>query len=177
MPNYRRVWMQGGTYFFTVNLVRRKNNDLLVRHIDVLRDVVSKVRIRYPFEIHAWVVLPDHLHCIIALPRGDSNYALRWRLIKSGFSRSIGHNERQSDSRRRRGERGLWQRRYWEHLIRDERDFRAHMDYVHINPLKHDLVERVSDWPYSTFHRLVAQGVYPEDWAGSTLLDAMAYSD
>lgn len=163
MSNYRRVWCPGGTYFFTVNLLQRQENDLLVRHIDLLRAVVISVRRAHPFVIHGWVVLPDHLHCVIELPQGDADYATRWRLIKMGFSKGLSQTEKRSAARMRRGERGIWQRRYWEHLIRDERDFNAHRDYVHINPVKHDLVKCVADWPYSTFHKLVEQGVYPLD--------------
>jgi putative transposase len=176
MPDYRRVWHLGGTYFFTVNLQQRNGNDLLVRHIDTLRQVVRAVKTRHNFRIHGWVVLPDHLHCVIELPNHDADFATRWRLIKMGFSKSLPQTERLSEVRVRRGERGIWQRRYWEHLIRDEADFRAHMDYVHINPLKHGLVKRVADWPYSTFHRLVTQGIYPSDWGGSDE-DKLGYDD
>jgi len=167
MPNYRRALLEGGIYFFTVNLLQRKDNDLLVRHINHLRDAIKQVRQQYPFKIHAFVVLSDHLHCVIDLPLGDSNFAIRWRRIKSIFSKSIPRFEDLSITRLQRGERGIWQRRFWEHLIRDEDDYIAHMDYVHINPLKHGLVQRVIDWPYSTFHIFVKQGVYAADWAGS----------
>ena len=166
MSNYRRAWRKGGTYFFTVNLLERYQNDLLVRHIDILRQVVKDVKNKHPFTIHAWVVLPEHLHCVIELPEGDDDFALRWRLIKMGFSKAMPKTERLSAVRVKRGERGIWQRRYWEHLIRDEHDFAAHIDYVHINPFKHGLINRVQDWPYSTFHRYVAQGILPNDWAG-----------
>lgn len=166
MPDYRRAWHPGGTYFFTVNLLQRQGNDLLTRHIDILRKTVAFVRQHHPFVIHAWVVLPEHLHCVIELPVGDCDFALRWRLIKLLFSRNIPQIEWRSEIRKNRRERGVWQRRYWEHRIRDEADFAAHMDYVHINPVKHGLVNAVVDWPYSTFHGLVAQGVYPADWAG-----------
>ncbi len=166
MPNYRRARHPGGTYFFTVNLLQRSGNDLLVRHIKELREAVRVVRLQYPFYIHAWVVLPDHLHCVLELPEEDADFALRWRLIKSYFSKSLPKTEWLTDVRESRKERGIWQRRYWEHLIRDDADFAAHMDYVHINPQKHGLVRRVSDWPYSTFHQLVEQGVYPANWAG-----------
>lgn len=169
MPVYRRAWAPGGTYFFTVALWQRRNNDLLVRHIEALREAVRKVRAKHPFEIHGWVVLPDHLHCVISLPDGDPDFAKRWRLIKSAFSRAVESEGWLSASRIARGERGIWQRRYWEHLIRDEQDLAAHLDYVHINPVKHGLVAAVKDWPYSTFHRLVAQGVYPANWAGGGL--------
>ncbi len=166
MPNYRRVWYPGGTYFFTVNLLQRRGNDLLIRNIDTLRRVVKSVKTRHPFWIHGWVVLPDHLHCVIELPPDDADFSLRWRLIKMEFSKSLPVIEQRSKTRLKRGERGIWQRRFWEHLIRDERDYRAHMDYVHINPVKHGVISRVCDWPYSTFHRLVEQGVYPCDWGG-----------
>ena len=175
MPDYRRAWHPGGTYFFTLNLLQRHDNDLLIRHIDGLRTAVRKVRARYPFTIHAWVVLPDHLHCVIELPLGDADFAVRLRLIKIHFSKSIPPGEQRSSVRVRRGERGIWQRRYWEHLIRDENDYRAHVDYVHINPVKHGLVTRVIDWPHSTFRRLVAEGVYPEDWAGGAAADGLGY--
>ena len=166
MPDYRRAWHSGGTYFFTVNLLQRQGNDLLTRHIELLRAVVKSVRQRHPFTIHGWAVLPEHLHCVIELPPDDANYATRWRLIKMEFSKALPRTERLSAVRTRRGERGIWQRRYWEHLIRDERDYRAHMDYVHINPVKHGLVECVADWPYSTYNRMVAEGIYPMNWAG-----------
>ena len=177
MPNYRRAWNLGGTWFFTVNLLERHGNDLLLRHIELLRQAVRVVKRAHPFRIHAFVVLPDHLHCVIELPEGDSDFALRWRLIKLLFSRALPKTERLSAVRQRRGERGIWQRRYWEHLIRDERDFAAHVDYVHINPLKHRLVRAVRDWPYSTFHRLVAAGVYPADWADDGEAVTLAYED
>ena len=177
LSDYRRVWNEGGTYFFTVNLIRRGGNDLLTRHIGLLRSVVALVRQRHPFLIHAWVVLPEHLHCVIELPTGDAGFASRWRLIKAGFSKGLPVEEWRSAAQVKRGERGIWQRRYWEHLVRDEADFRAHVDYVHINPVKHGLVGRVVDWPYSTFHRLVAQGIYPADWAGSDAAGAMGYRD
>jgi putative transposase len=177
MPNYRRAYHPGGTYFFTVNLLERHNNDLLIKHIDLLREVVKTVRKSHPFEIHAWVVLLEHLHCVLRLPEGDSDFTVRWRLIKAGFSRRPPKIERRSTVRQARGERGIWQRRFWEHLIKDERDYQAHMDYVHINPLKHALVKQVVDWPYSTFHRLVAEGIYTADWAGSKEADKLDYPD
>ncbi|MGB5397956.1 MAG: transposase [Gammaproteobacteria bacterium] len=177
MPDYRRAWRKGGTYFFTVNLLERQGNDLLTENIDLLRDSVRRVRRAHPFIIHGWVVLPDHLHCVIELPPGDDNFPARWRLIKMGFSKALPKIERRSKVRVARGERGIWQRRYWEHLIRDDADYRAHMDYVHINPLKHRLVKRVADWPYSTFHHWVKQGIYPPDWAGDAYETVLPYKD
>jgi putative transposase len=176
MSEYRRAWVPGGTYFFTVNLLQRHANDLLVKHIDAIREAVLWTRQRKPFEIHAWVVLPDHMHCIFSLPKGDADFGERWRMIKNRFSRTIPNTEWRSDARKERAERGIWQRRYWEHLIRDERDYAAHMDYVHINPLKHGLVNRVIEWPYSTFHRLVEQGIYSSNWAGGEE-DYISYDD
>jgi putative transposase len=166
MPNYRRAFIPGGTWFFTVNLLQRHGNDLLVREIDLLRNMVRQVRKRHPFYIDAWVVLPEHLHCVMTLPPGDSDFSLRWRLIKSGFSRALPKTEHRSEVRNAAGERGIWQRHYWEHLIRDDADYRRHVDYVHVNPLRHGHVRRVRDWPYSTFHQYVEAGVYPVDWCG-----------
>jgi len=173
MSNYRRAWHPGGTWFFTVNLLQRYPNDLLVRHIDQLRESVRTVRRRHFFLIHAWVVLPDHLHCVLELPPNDSDFALRWRLIKLLFSRSLPRTEWRSATRQRRGERGVWQRRYWEHRIRDDADFAAHVDYAHYNPVKHGWVRAVKDWPYSTFHRHVAAGIYPAEWGGGPHVEAL----
>jgi putative transposase len=161
---YRRADVAGGTYFFTVNLAERKRT-LLVVYVDVLRAVIQKVKAMHLFQIDALVILPDHLHALWTLPVGDRDYPTRWMLIKTGFSRQIPKGERLSESRQAKGERGIWQRRYWEHLIRDDRDFARHVDYIHYNPVKHGYVERVADWPYSTFHRAVERGVYPPDWA------------
>ena len=152
MPNYRRVLIPGGSYFFTVNLLDR-NGRLLVDHVDRLYAAISETQSRFPFAIDAMVVLPDHIHAVWTLPEGDSDYAVRWRWIKIRFSRSLPNDEPRSAARAARGERGLWQRRYWEHHIRDERDRLAHIDYCWFNPVKHRLVTDVEDWPHSTFHR------------------------
>lgn len=149
--NYRRVWVAGGTYFFTVNLLERKGNDLLVRYIDVLRASVARVRSKYPFIIHGQVVLPDHMHCVVELPEGDSNFAVRWRLIKTLFSKALPVEKYRSAIRLHCNERGIWQRRYWEHLIRDQRDFENHMNYVHFNPVKHRLVKNIHEWLFQHF--------------------------
>lgn len=166
----------GRHLFLHGECLQRKNNDLLVRNIDTLRSVIAKVKYTHPFMIHAWVVLPDHMHCVIELPKGDADFKMRWMLIKMLFSRAMPNNERRSEARINRRERGIWQRRYWEHLIRDEADYRAHMDYVHINPVKHGLVKYAKDWPYSTFHKLVEQGIYPQDWGGG-LEERLSYED
>jgi putative transposase len=165
MPNYRRNRIPGGTYFFTVNLLDRRS-DLLVTHIDALREGVRQARAKRPFHIDAWVVLPDHMHCLWTLPEGDADFSGRWKSIKTWFSRSLPAVEPLTKSRALRGERGLWQRRFWEHTIRDERDYAAHMDYVHFNPVKHGYVQSVDAWPFSSFRRCVEEGFYPRDWLG-----------
>lgn len=175
MPDYRRNRVMGGTFFFTVNLLERRTK-LLVEHIQLLRSVVKTVQKKQPFIIDAWVVLPDHMHCVWTLPEGDDDYPSRWKAIKTLFSRAIPKTERLSAVRQAKGERGIWQRRYWEHTIRSDKDYQAHVDYVHINPVKHGLVKQVKDWPYSTFHKLVEQGIYPEDWGG-TMEGVLAYED
>ena len=167
MPDYRRNRVPGGTFFFTVNLLDRRSN-LLVTNIDALRDAVRRVRARAPFHINAWVVLPDHMHCLWTLPQDDADFPGRWRAIKTGFTKSLPIGEPRSPVMTRRGERGIWQRRYWEHTIRDDRDFAAHMDYTHFNPVKHGLVAHPADWPHSSFRRCVASGMYPADWRGGS---------
>lgn len=173
MPDYLRNRTPGGSYFFTVNLLDRKQ-DLLVEHVDALLEAVRKVPTRHPFRIDAWVVLPEHMHAIWTLPAGDSDYSSRWNAIKVLFTKTIPKIEGVIELRAAKGERGIWQRRFWEHTIRDEADYRTHLDYVHINPLKHGLVDRVRDWPYSSFHRYVERGVYALDWAGDYELDLAA---
>ena len=136
MPNYRRAFIPGGCWFFTVNLLDRRRT-LLVDHIDILRKAVTETRQSRPFEIKAFVVLPDHLHAIWSLPSGDSDFSTRWRLIKNRFARVLPKEEQLSSTRIARNERGVWQRRFWEHLIRDEADYARHVEYCYINPLKH----------------------------------------
>jgi len=140
MSNYRRAFVPGGCWFFTVNLLERRNT-LLVDHIDILRDVLERTRGRYPFTIDAVVVLPDHIHAIWTLPREDADFSLRWRLIKSRFAQALPKHEYLSDVRRARGERGIWQRRFWEHLIRDEADYARHVEYCYTP------IQRLSEKP------------------------------
>jgi len=160
---YRRANIKGGSYFFTVNLADRKS-DVLVRHVDTLRHVMQTVKQRHPFNIDAMVVLPDHLHAIWTLPTGDADFPKRWMLIKSGFSRQLPQGEYRRKSRIAKGERGIWQRRYWEHCIRDELDFERHVDYIHYNPVKHGYVTSAVDWPHSSIHRYIAEGMVGRDW-------------
>ena len=164
MPNYRRNQAVGGCYFFTVNLHDRQS-DLLVRKVESLRNAVRVTRAQRPFHIDAWVVLPDHMHCIWTLPPDDIDFSNRWRTIKALFSRSMPKTGVRRPSLSRKRESGIWQRRYWEHTIRNERDYAAHMDYVHFNPVKHGLVADAAAWPLSSFARCVALGLYPAAWA------------
>jgi len=168
MSRYRRTNTAGATYFFTVVTYRRQGFlcDDDVR--DALKHAIQKVRTEHPFRIDAWVLLPDHIHSIWTLPPNDANFALRWQLTKRYVSRACGsrlnHTEWMSASKTKHRESTIWQRRYWEHQIRDDNDYAKHMDYLHCNPLKHGLVSNVKDWPYSTFYRYVKAGVYDENW-------------
>ncbi len=161
---YRRSNAIGGTFFFTVNLQDRSSR-LLTKHIDVLRESVRKVRHSHHVDIVAMVVLPDHLHAIWTLPPGDFNYPIRWSLIKAGFSRKMEPGEPANSSRGRKRERGIWQRRYWEHEGRDDIDLTRHIEYIHFNPVKHKHVTVPAEWPYSSIHRYIRQGVLTPDWA------------
>lgn len=163
MPRYVRAWVPSGTFFFTVALLER-DRKLLTERITDLRAAFEQIRKERPFRMDAIVVLPDHLHCLWTLPPEDADFSTRWRRIKSLFSRSIEVGERLSDRRMTKHERGIWQRRFWEHLIRDECDFKRHADYIHYNPVKHGYVTRAVDWPHSSFHRYVERGIYTPDW-------------
>ena len=173
MPDYRRWRVAGGSYFFTVNLLDRRT-PLLVEHIDLFRAAFHAVRTAHPFHVDAVVVLPEHLHCVWTLPPGDADFSTRWRLIKGEFSRSLpSGGERQSASRMKHRERGIWQRRFWEHVIRDDRDFARHVDYIHFNPVKHGLVKRPIDWPHSSIHDFVRRGIVPAEWGTDGAVEDM----
>ena len=167
MSRYRRSLAEGATYFFTVNTYRRKNLLTYPEVRAVLHDAIGRVRTDMPFTIDAWVLLPDHLHAIWTLPGGDAAYGKRWGIIKAQVSSLCAHLVAPSRamSHIKRHEIDFWQRRFWEHQIRDDLDFERHVDYVHYNPLKHGLVKQVAQWPYSTFHRYVNDGVYPHSWS------------
>ena len=168
MTNYRRDHTPGASWFFTLNLADRQAT-LLTDHITLLRDAFRYSMRRHPWSIEAIVILPEHLHTICTLPPADADYALRWRLIKATFSRSLPRIEPIKASRERKGERGIWQRRFWEHRIRDASDFERHVDYIHLNPRKHGHVNRLIDWPWSSFHRYVERGLLPKDWGGEEM--------
>ena len=165
MVLYRRNRISGGTYFFSVTL-RDRTVSLLVDHIDELRAALRETRRVRPFRVVAMVVLPEHLHAIWTLPEGDSDYPARWQAIKARFTRAL-VKERLELTPGANGEYDLWQRRFWEHTVRDDEDLRRHVEYIHYNPVKHGRVGQVRDWPYSTFHRYVRDGIYPVDWAGT----------
>lgn len=167
MRTYVRARVAGGTYFFTVNLAERHGNSLLVDRIDALKQAFRQTRLDHPFAMPGFVVLREHLHCLWRMPAGDDDFPMRWRLIKSRFSRSLSVGERRSHSRVRKDERGIWQRRYWEHLVRDEADFQRCLDCIHYNPVKHGHVVRAIDWPHSSFRHWLERGVYSPDWATS----------
>jgi len=169
MPNYRRNYVAGGTYFITQVTYQRVSwlcSDVGRR---ALREAIVKVREKYPFSIDAFVLLPDHFHCILTLPTEDENFSVRLKLIKTYVTKhygvALGIDQEISVSRKKRGESNLWQRRFWEHLIRDERDYFAHCDYIHYNPVRHGLCLQPQDWMFSSIHRFIDQGIYPRDWA------------
>jgi len=182
MANYRRALIPGGTFFFTVVTEQRARILCEEPARRALRRALRECRDRWPFRIDALVLLPDHLHTIWSLPLGDTDYSKRWAWIKKEFSQawlSIGGCEQLiSEARIRRRRKGIWQPRFWEHAIKDEDDYTRHFDYIHWNPVKHNLVQVVCDWPYSTFHRWVRLGVYSSrGWGGGEELGPLDFAD
>lgn len=170
---YRRAKVEGASYFFTVVTGERRPLFRDAEMVALLDAAIDRVRTRHPFEVVAQVVLPDHLHAIWQLPEGDADYSMRWRLIKEAFTKAYGKRFERIDAgeaRAARGELGLWQKRFWEHLIRDERDFAAHLDYIHLNPVHHGYVGAPRDWPHSTFKTWVQRGTYEENWGSGEML-------
>ena len=167
---YRRANTPGASYFFIVNLANRRSK-LLTTYTEELRSAFKQTQKNHPFVIEAIVILPEHLHCILTFPENDADFATRWRLIKSTFSRAIPKTERISQSRLQKSERGIWQRRYWEHLIRDENDFEKHVNYIHFNPVKHRHVSAPVEWPHSSIHRAIREGITPSNWAAENEID------
>ena len=175
MPDYRRTRVHGATYFFTVVSHQRQTilTDEPIRN--ALREAIFETRALLPFKIDAWVLLPDHLHAIWTLPENDSDYSTRWSMIKRGVTKRCA-TQYQDDSKRslsrvKRRESTIWQRRFWEHVVRNDLEFEQYMNYVHFNPVKHGLVSRVADWCWSTFHRLVQEALYPMDWGDGSGFD------
>ena len=161
MSEYRRARVAGGCYFFTVVTYRRRTLFDVARNVDLLREAFACTKAQRPFHIDAIAILPDHLHCIWSLPDGDSDFSGRWRTIKQFVSRRLDAPVSP------RGEKTVWQRRFWEHLIRDDADWRRHVDYIHFNPVKHGLVNAPEDWPHSSYVRAIARGWYTPGWGHS----------
>lgn len=170
---YRRAFLPGGSFFFTVVTERRRPVLASADAVDVLRQAFRAVRAKRPFEVDAAVVLPDHLHCVWTLPPGDSDFATRWRLIKTWFTKHCvglrSANRTRSSrplgpARVAKQQQPVWQNRYWEHALRDESDFARHVEYIHFNPVKHGLAASAIEWPFSSFRRYVKMGMYPADW-------------
>ena len=151
MPNYRRVKIAGGCFFFTVCLADRRATTL-VDHVEDLKAAWHWTRGRKPFASPAWVILPDHIHCIWKLPPDDNDYTIRWRMLKGHFTKAL-VKRGMAKLGKREGERQIWQRRFWEHAIRDERDLENHFTYIRGNPVRHKLVTAIEDWPHSSFYK------------------------
>jgi putative transposase len=167
---YRRIKVEGASYFFTLVTQDRRKLFTDAETVVLLEQAIARVKQRHPFEVEAQVIMPDHLHALWHLPERDADYSTRWRLIKEGFTKAVVNRcgtRPIETARRARGEQSVWQRRFWEHLIRDDRDFAAHLDYIHLNPVHHGYVTAPRDWPYSTFRKWVAQGVYEPEWGSN----------
>jgi len=169
---YRRAFVPGGSFFFTLVMQGRRPVFASAGTVDVLREAFRSVRSTRPFELDAMVILPDHMHCIWTLPKGDADFATRWRLVKTWFTKHCDPALRIVPDRvlAARNEQALWQHRYWEHMLRDEIDFAQHVEYIHYNPVKHGLVASALDWPFSSFRQYVEAGIYPPDW-GQGMMD------
>jgi len=163
---YRRAKTKGGTFFFTVVTYEREVLFEDVKNLDLLKEAIKHVKLKHPFRMDAFVFLPDHLHCIWTLPENDNDFSTRWMLIKSYFSRNIELSSHCciSLSRFKKRERCLWQRRFWEHEIKDEGDLTSHIEYIHYNPVKHGHVFNPVDWVNSSFHHYVKKGIYESNW-------------
>jgi putative transposase len=180
---YRRAKVKGGTYFFTLVTYKRIKIFTLAENVSLLRSSIKKVMHKHPFRIDAFVLLPDHLHCVWTLPQQDSDFSTRWRLIKSNFSRNFDQNtvgwveeriptiEAFSASRLRKKEKQIWQRRFWEHLIRKQQDLNRHIEYIHYNPVKHGLTKAPIEWTYSSFQRYVDRGIYDAKWGSGDIVE------
>ncbi|MFH1382933.1 MAG: transposase [Chloroflexota bacterium] len=165
MPDYRRLYQNGGTYFFTVVTHERRPVFQNEQSVALLIECFKRVAQQHPFIVEAVVILPDHLHTIWTLPDGECDFSTRWNLIKGAFSRQyVEPYNSPSASCRKKRERTVWQRRFWEHLVRSQDELNRLCDYIHYNPVKHGLAESPADWPHSTFKEFVAKGLYPQDW-------------
>ena len=172
MRRYLRTYIPGGCFFFTVNLADRRS-ELLTSKVNVLRQAFRQTRSDHPFTVEAIVVLPDHLHTIWTLPENDTDYSQRWSLIKARFSRALTKTEPVSQSRNRKRERGIWQRRFFEHAIRDQHDLESHIHYTHWNPVKHGWAKRAGDWPHSSIHRFIRESKLEPGWVAASDTQAL----
>lgn len=168
---YRRAFIPGGSYFFTLVTERRTPIFAEAENIDTLRQAFRQVKQSRPFDIDGIVVMPDHIHCIWTLPTKDRDYPTRWRLIKTWFTKHCNANLKQvpNQARKNKHEQAIWQHRYWEHTLRDETDFMRHIEYIHYNPVKHGYVAAPKDWSHSSFHRYVKAGIYPLNWGENVI--------
>jgi len=168
MATYVRSRAPGGTFFFTLVTFQRRRLFANPKNLEILSEIIAEVHKDYPFTMDAWVFLPDHLHCLWTLPPEEVDFSKRWGLIKAKFTKAISKEQGRSSlltgSRIRHGESAIWQRRFWEHQIRDERDLQMHLDYIHFNPVKHGLVDSPGKWPYSSFREFVKRDLYPDNW-------------
>lgn len=174
MPNYRRSYILGGTFFFTLVTYQRKKIFTSNQSIELLDLAISRVRTYHPFSIDAFCILPDHIHFIWTMNESDFDYSMRIGQLKRYFSRMYSDhfevNSNLCDSQIKRGETAIWQRRFWEHTIRDNDDLSRHIEYIHFNPVKHGLVESAKDWPHSSFLQYVNNGFYNTGWGNNTSL-------
>ena len=168
MPNYHRSYVKGGTFFFTIVTYNRLPILTLPQSREILREAWESTNQRFPFETVAVCLLPEHIHTIWTLPEGDADFSKRWREIKRLFSRQYlekaGTESPRNQSRIKRGEAAIWQRRFWEHTIRSEQDLKCHVEYIHYNPVKHGHVIKAADWQWSSFYKYVKNGLYPSEW-------------
>ena len=177
VSNYIRYHINGATYFLTLNVEDRINNKILTDNVALLRKAFRSVKRKHAFRIDAIVILPDHIHLLITLPKSSSDFTNIIRTFKAYVSKHLPVTESISDVRKLRNERGIWQRRFWEHTIRDQQDFNNHMDYIHWNPVKHGYVSSVKEWPYSSFHKCVEKGIYDINWCASVDIVKSEFSE
>jgi putative transposase len=170
--NYRRSKSCGGTFFFTLVTYKRLKLFEDTRNVNLLRESIQKVKLTHPFKMEAYVLLPDHFHCIWTLPENDNDFSMRWRQIKSYFTRNFQQEKIPLyKARKNKKEQCIWQRRFWEHTIVNEKDFANHVDYIHYNPVKHGYVESPSAWLFSSIHYYIEKGIYSKSWGESGVVD------
>jgi len=169
---YRRAFVPAGSYFFTVVTEHRRRLFADSVNVMLLRQAIRSVMYKRPFTVDAIVILPDHIHCVWSLPLGDADFATRWRLIKTWFTKHLLLQEdiRPNKARMKKCQQAIWQHRFWEHLLRDAADFKSHIDYIHYNPVKHGYVSKPVEWPYTSLRRYVEQGVLSADWGANGII-------